>query len=344
MRRIVALFALLGCFLPTGAWAQATVTSIQGLSWTSPPTGSALQTFSYNCAGGTTPCFPLVTIYDGTNRASVNANGGLNVNLLNNSISVTGTFWQATQPVSGTFWQATQPVSIATMPTTPVSGTFWQAIQPISGTVTANLGTIGGAATAANQNVTAAGVSATSGQGVQGITNGVPVPVQCPGGGTACFAGGGGGGGGPLGVQPISNSQSVNPATSAVFPVSAATLPLPSGAATSANQPTINGDGGANAHVTNFPTTQAVSATVLPLPAGAATAVNQEVTAAGASSTSAQGVQGVTGGVPLPTTITGTLPAYAVTPTFNCGTGCAGGGSFTWPGTAGVAVGGTSTG
>jgi len=29
---------------------------------------------------------------------------------------VSGTFWQATQPVSGTFWQATQPVSIATMP------------------------------------------------------------------------------------------------------------------------------------------------------------------------------------------------------------------------------------
>jgi len=26
-------------------------------------------------------------------------------------VGVTGTFWQATQPVSGTFWQATQPVS-----------------------------------------------------------------------------------------------------------------------------------------------------------------------------------------------------------------------------------------
>jgi hypothetical protein len=43
-----------------------------------------------------------------------------------------------TQPVSGTFWQATQPVSIATMPSTPVTGTFWQATQPVSGTVTAN--------------------------------------------------------------------------------------------------------------------------------------------------------------------------------------------------------------
>lgn len=53
------------------------------------------------------------------------------------STPVTGTFWQATQPVSGTFWQTTQPVSIATMPSTPVTGTFWQATQPVSGTVTA---------------------------------------------------------------------------------------------------------------------------------------------------------------------------------------------------------------
>jgi hypothetical protein len=37
------------------------------------------------------------------------------------------------------------------------------------------------------------------------------------------------------------------------------------------------------------------------LPAGAATAANQEVTAAGTSATSAQAVQGVTGGVPMPT-------------------------------------------
>jgi hypothetical protein len=33
-------------------------------------------------------------------------------------------------------------------------------------------------------------------------------------------------------------------------------------------------------------------------------------------------VQGVTGGVPLLATINGTLPAFAATPTFNCGTGC----------------------
>src|SRR5881396_67958 len=38
-----------------------------------------------------------------------------------NSIAVTGTFWQATQPVSGTFWQATQPVSIASLPALPAN-------------------------------------------------------------------------------------------------------------------------------------------------------------------------------------------------------------------------------
>lgn len=46
-----------------------------------------------------------------------------------------------------------------------------------------------------------------------------------------------------------------------------------------------------------------VSNASLPLPTGAATSANQEVTAAGASATSAQGVQGVTSGVPLPSYI-----------------------------------------
>ena len=37
-----------------------------------------------------------------------------------------------TLAVSGTFWQATQPVSIASMPSTPVTGTFWPTTQPVS--------------------------------------------------------------------------------------------------------------------------------------------------------------------------------------------------------------------
>ncbi len=62
------------------------------------------------------------------------------------------------------------------------------------------------------------------------------------------------------------------PATQAV---SAAALPLPAGAATAANQPTRNADGGSQVHIMNLPSTQPVSAAALPLPAGAATAANQ---------------------------------------------------------------------
>lgn len=181
---------------------------------------------------------PIPLPIDGGNPNPVVVSGSITV--LNASIPVTGTFWQAVQPVSGTFWQAIQPVSgtvtvsnpgltdtqlratpvpvsgtitanqgtspwvvsgtVTTSPnvnvhdgagntiastgtslnvdvtnTIPVTGTFWQAIQPVSGsvsvsnfpatvavtqstspwvvsgTVTANLGTLNGAATAANQ-------------------------------------------------------------------------------------------------------------------------------------------------------------------------------------------------
>lgn len=61
----------------------------------------------------------------GVNMAAISAAGALKVD--NSGV---------TQPVSGTFFQATQPVSIAAMPSTPVTGTFWQATQPVSGTVT----------------------------------------------------------------------------------------------------------------------------------------------------------------------------------------------------------------
>lgn len=144
-------------------------------------------------------------------------------------------------------------------------------------------------------NVDLAAIEATGAAGTTSlvISGGSGLPTGAGGGG-----GGSTGGGGPLGTQAISNSQAVNPATSALWQIAASALPLPSGAATAALQPAINGDGGALAHVTNFPATQPVSAAALPLPSGAATAANQEVTAAGTSAASAQGVQGVTGGVP----------------------------------------------
>ena len=71
---------------------------------------------------------------DSTGVLSVDDNGG--------SLTVDGTFFQATQPVSGTFFQATQPVSVAAVVpvndnggSLTVDGTFFQATQPISGSV-----------------------------------------------------------------------------------------------------------------------------------------------------------------------------------------------------------------
>ena len=98
--------------------------------------------------------------------------GSISVSNFPATQAVTGTFWQATQPISGTVTANTglsQPLTDTQLRATavpvsgpltdtqlratavPVSGTFWQATQPISGTVTA------AQATAANLNATVVG-------------------------------------------------------------------------------------------------------------------------------------------------------------------------------------------
>ena len=94
--------------------------------------------------------------------------------------------------VTGTFFQATQPVSIAAP--VAVTGTFWQATQPVSGSVsltgtlpafgatpTFNLGTLNGAATAANQTAVqgtvAGGTAATASQLAGAIYNSSPLTL-----------------------------------------------------------------------------------------------------------------------------------------------------------------------
>jgi len=65
------------------------------------------------------------------------------------AVPVTGTFWQATQPVSGPLTDTQLRASAITVAgplsdtqlratPVPVSGTFWQATQPVSGNVTSN--------------------------------------------------------------------------------------------------------------------------------------------------------------------------------------------------------------
>lgn len=131
---------------------------------------------------------------------------GVNVTA-GNALTVDGS--ASTQPVSGTFWQATQPISAASLPlptlaatstkqpalgtagtasadvitvqgiasmtalktdasatTQPVSGTFWQATQPVSGTVTTappanastNIAQFGGSAVTIGQQLAAASI------------------------------------------------------------------------------------------------------------------------------------------------------------------------------------------
>ena len=92
---------------------------------------------------------------------------------------VSGTFWQATQPVSGTFWQTTQPVSAAALPLPTGAATaakqdsiisaLGSPMQTSGGSVTANLGTLNGAATAANQTTLIGHVDGV--EGLIGTTN-----------------------------------------------------------------------------------------------------------------------------------------------------------------------------
>ena len=78
--------------------------------------------------------------------------------------------------VTGSFYQTTQPVSIATMPTTAVTGTFWQTTQPVSA---AALPLPTGAATSAKQPALGtAGTASADVITVQGIANGVAQPIS----------------------------------------------------------------------------------------------------------------------------------------------------------------------
>lgn len=154
-----------------------------------------------------------------------------------------------TQPVSGTFWQATQPVSGSI----GITGT----LPAFNATPTFNLGTLNGAATAANQStiITDLGLlpqglaqgSTTSGQG--GILDQGAVTSGAPSYTTGTTR--------PLSLttvgairtdssattQPVSGNVGVTGSVAvtgtfyqATQPVSAASLPLPTGASTAANQ------------------------------------------------------------------------------------------------------------
>src|ERR1019366_7314693 len=85
---------------------------------------------------------------------------------ITNTIPVTGTFWQATQPVSG-------EVAVSNFPSTvAVTGTFWQATQPVS---IASLPLPSGASTAANQTTELASLASIDSKTPVLVSGSIPV-------------------------------------------------------------------------------------------------------------------------------------------------------------------------
>lgn len=169
----------------TDTQLRATAVPVSGTFWqaTQPVSGTvaATQSGTWN-----------ITNISGTVSLPTGASTALNQTTANSSLAAIDTKLGGTllvdgsgvtQPVSGTFWQATQPVSGPLTDTqlrataVPVSGTFWQATQPVSGTVAATqsgtwnindiIGTISlptGAATALNQTTANSSLSSIDGK------------------------------------------------------------------------------------------------------------------------------------------------------------------------------------
>ena len=121
--------------VPTSASLSGATVSSAVAATAADPTyteGSTTNPVSTDLAGYSRVVLKNQTSTWGTNADSAYAGSG-NASIIS---ALKGIYAKlaASIAVTGTFWQATQPVSIASMPSTPVTGTFWQATQPVSGT------------------------------------------------------------------------------------------------------------------------------------------------------------------------------------------------------------------
>lgn len=99
---------------------------VDGSAVTQPVSGSLGRTWALTAGVDTVGIAGTVPVSGPLTDAQLRAN----------PVSVTGTFYQATQPVSFTWAGLTDAQLRASA--VAVSGTFWQAIQPVSGTVGVN--------------------------------------------------------------------------------------------------------------------------------------------------------------------------------------------------------------
>ena len=147
--------------LPTGAATETTLAALN-TKVTAVNTGAVTVSAALPAGSATIGAVNLAQYTPLTGRLPTDGSGVTQ--------PVSGTFWQATQPVSGTVTANAGTGTLAvnaniTNASIAVTGTFWQATQPVSGTVTANAGTgtlaVSGPLTDTQLRVTAVPVSGT---------------------------------------------------------------------------------------------------------------------------------------------------------------------------------------
>ncbi len=97
--------------------------------------------------------------------------GTTNKVYVGNAVAVTGTFWQATQPVSGTFWQTTQPVSLASIPIAPTAATSANQATEIASLASIDGKLVSGPSTATKQDTGNTSLASIDGK----LTNPLPI-------------------------------------------------------------------------------------------------------------------------------------------------------------------------
>ncbi len=211
------------------------------------PTGAATSAKQPALGIAGTPATDVLSVQGAVAMTALKVDGSAVTQPVSGTVTVAGTV-----PVSGTFWQATQPVSAAALPLP--SGAATAAKQPALGTSGAPSADVLSVQGSASMTALKVDASATT------------QPVS----GTISIAG----------TVPVSGAF-----WQATQPVSAATLPLPTGAATAAKQPALGTAGTPSADVLSVQGStsmtalkvdgsaviQPVSAAALPLPSGAAT-------------------------------------------------------------------------
>lgn len=246
------------------------------------PTGAATAT---NQTGGS----QKTQIVDGSANVIGSTSNALDVNIKSGSSSGAVAQGSTTSGQTGSLTQAavtTAAPSYTTGQTSPLSLTTGGALRVDASAQTLTVGShaVTNAGTFATQSAQSGTWNITNVSGTVSLPTGASTAAKQPALGTAGTASSD-----VITVQGIASMTALKVDPSAVTsPISAASLPLPSGAATAAKQPALGTAGSSSTDVLSVQgiasgTAMPVSAASLPLPSGAATSANQstEITSLG---------------------------------------------------------------